>query len=254
MCQLIKNHPLRFTISAIALISVIAIACFLYLYADTFPGGLSIDHSRWAQFGDIFGGLAGGVFAFFALIILLVTLDVQHTELKETRAVLNRQKFESTFFELLKTLNEKMDSISNRTSVAVQAGHESEKTGKTLMFILSEQIRNSLLRGNHTTLGQFAGYYEGAVIPKCSSITEFYSVFVFIANHISNQKFSDNDTKAYNDLLTCYISQDGLLLLINHSFSSLADKNIKQIVEQLNLVERISNQGVKKALKIISTS
>jgi uncharacterized membrane protein len=246
-----KSHPIRITIAVIAIIATLSIALAIYKYNVIFSGGLSSQHQSWAEFGDFFGGVTSGIFAFLALLTLLVTLDVQHTELKETRGVLNRQKFEATFFELLKTLNEKMDSISNGASYVVQTGRELEVTGKTLMFNLSENIRDSLVRGNNTTLVHLTGYYEGAIWAKCPSLIEFYSIFVFIANYINNQDFSDDDAKTYNDLLASYINQDGLLLVISHSLSSIADENIKQIATHLDLVERISNQAVKQSLKSV---
>lgn len=89
------------------------LAFTLILYWRHFPGSLSHDHARWAEFGSYIGGTLGASFAFLAFIVLLRTLHVNKKELQETREVLDaqniliqQQSFESTFMQLLKEVGD----------------------------------------------------------------------------------------------------------------------------------------------------
>ena len=86
---------------------------------------LSKDAARWGTFGDFFGGTLNPILSFLALMVLLRTfsmqreeLDLQREELKETKIILKeqsetqkRQRFESTFFELLKVHNQELENL-----------------------------------------------------------------------------------------------------------------------------------------------
>jgi hypothetical protein len=232
----------------IAIIAIGSMWFALEQYNNMFSGGLSSQHQRWAEFGGFFGGVTSSVFAFLALLTLLVTLDVQHIELKETRNLLKRQKFETTFFELLKKLDEKMETLSNSESSIGLAAPRRIIEGKPFISLLARDIRTRLFRGDYITKADFASGYVDNVWPKCPSLIEFYSIFVFIGNYINEQNFSDEEVKIYNDLLATYITQNGLLLVVSHSFSVIADASLRKIATQFSLVERISDEALKGSI------
>ncbi|MFT7235602.1 MAG: hypothetical protein ACI9QV_001185 [Methylophagaceae bacterium] len=82
------------------------------VYTEKFGYKLSSNRLIWAQFGDTFGGLLGGIFTLLTLFVLIATLDIQKRELAATRSIISQQKFESTFFELLKSFNDQIHTLS----------------------------------------------------------------------------------------------------------------------------------------------
>ncbi|ENP8357852.1 hypothetical protein ACEI14_004483 [Vibrio alginolyticus] len=52
------------------------------LYTWHFPGGLSTDHTRWAEFGSYFGGVLGPVLVFFSFLFLARQIELQRSEMK----------------------------------------------------------------------------------------------------------------------------------------------------------------------------
>ncbi|MEX2474271.1 hypothetical protein [Marinobacter sp.] len=47
-------------------------------------------HEKWAQFGDFLGGVLNPLYAFLAFLALLYTINLQRTELKQTRVEFRR--------------------------------------------------------------------------------------------------------------------------------------------------------------------
>jgi hypothetical protein len=109
---------------------IISISCLLvtllliYSYVTIFSGGLSQDHNRWGVFGDYIGGTLGAIFSFATLIAILYTISLQKEDLELTREEIKKssealeaqsktlkiQRFENTFFELLRFHH---DNVSN---------------------------------------------------------------------------------------------------------------------------------------------
>lgn len=52
------------------------------LYTWHFPGGLSTDHTRWAEFGSYFGGVLGPILVFFSFLFLARQIELQRSEMK----------------------------------------------------------------------------------------------------------------------------------------------------------------------------
>ncbi|EGQ8454128.1 putative phage abortive infection protein [Vibrio parahaemolyticus] len=79
---------------------------------------------NWGQYGDFMGGVLNPILSFVAIMGVLVTIVIQHNELKETRKEfkrsadaldkqsksLNTQNFESAFFNLLELHSEIVNS------------------------------------------------------------------------------------------------------------------------------------------------
>ena len=52
------------------------------VYTWHFPGGLSADHTRWAEFGSYFGGVLGPILVFFSFLFLARQIELQRSEIK----------------------------------------------------------------------------------------------------------------------------------------------------------------------------
>jgi hypothetical protein len=79
------------------------------------------DPGAWGSFGDFVGGLLNPIVAFLALFWLTRSIQIQRTELRETRLALDEQsvtlktqRFEDTFFALLDQHNKVLETLSDR--------------------------------------------------------------------------------------------------------------------------------------------
>lgn len=84
---------------------------FIYLSESKF-----VVDNNIGQIGDFIGGLTNPVLSFLALLVLLRTTSIQTAEAKKTTAfmekqqeILEREKFENTFFQLLERLESYCD-------------------------------------------------------------------------------------------------------------------------------------------------
>lgn len=103
----------------IAVIAVVLGTTILSAYVLFFHDRMiSEDPADWAPFGNYIGGTLGTLFAFLALTVLLLSLEVQRRELKATRGELRksywqakRHNFENTFFKLLELHKLRVDAL-----------------------------------------------------------------------------------------------------------------------------------------------
>ncbi|OXR49602.1 hypothetical protein PuT2_07385 [Pusillimonas sp. T2] len=87
---------------------------------------LSKDPAYWAQFGDYLGGTIGPIVGLATIVLLVITLNLQRTELREQREhlaqsakelaeqnqILMKQSFEQSFFTWLGQYQKTLDQIS----------------------------------------------------------------------------------------------------------------------------------------------
>ncbi|TKR55333.1 hypothetical protein D7I39_10950 [Allopusillimonas ginsengisoli] len=86
---------------------------------------LSDNPEQWAQFGDYFAGIAGPIIGFASIMLLVATLSLQRTELREQRMlqeqsakeaaeqnrILLRQSFEQSFFVWLRDYKQQISGL-----------------------------------------------------------------------------------------------------------------------------------------------
>jgi hypothetical protein len=96
-------------------------------YVWNFRGGLSSAQDVWGQFGDYVGGVLNPLLSLFTIFGLLLTIFIQRKQVLDSKeqydksiiraeqaeSEIRRQRFESTFFELLHT----HDAIVNGTRI-----------------------------------------------------------------------------------------------------------------------------------------
>jgi uncharacterized membrane protein len=99
---------------------------FLIFISKAFRGSNAVNAENAAQLGDFIGGFIGTVFALVSVVLLVITLNNQ-------RESLNKEKFESKFFELLKY---QRDNVAELTIGGEQ--------GKKIFVLLIREFREIL--------------------------------------------------------------------------------------------------------------
>lgn len=81
-----KTHDISSYIMAVIIAIVAILSAFLLCYAFFFRGGITAEHTRWADFGDYIAGIAGilNVIAFMGLTIVIHQSEKSQLE-KSTR-------------------------------------------------------------------------------------------------------------------------------------------------------------------------
>lgn len=103
------------SIVIVVVFSVVVVA----RYINNFGMELSTSNADWGTFGDYIGGTLNPVIAGFAFYWIIQSYRLQKDELSDTRqllqhqnSVLNKQNFESMFFQLMSLLNELIKDLS----------------------------------------------------------------------------------------------------------------------------------------------
>ncbi|MHA2367166.1 MAG: putative phage abortive infection protein [Candidatus Hodarchaeales archaeon] len=120
----LSNHLLKILVILI-FVGITFYIGALSFYFYNFNGGLVHEQDKWGQFGDYIGGTLNPLFAFLALIALLLTVVLQSRELKlstkelaesskalkEQSQALNLQNYESTFFQMIRLHHEIVNTM-----------------------------------------------------------------------------------------------------------------------------------------------
>jgi hypothetical protein len=124
MAQEKNNKPTRSqrykeigSLIAVVGTSVACLAAFAFWFVLR-RNGASTYPPDWGVFGDYFGGIAGTLVSLVALYALVMNIRLQSEELEDTRAqldqqrrVMNRQAFDSMFFQLLGQFREVASNV-----------------------------------------------------------------------------------------------------------------------------------------------
>jgi Putative phage abortive infection protein len=125
-----KNEGFDRQVSFIEIVWFVLAAAFVFLilaYWYSFSKyGWSTNPDAWGQFGDFLGGVLNPLVSLAALFALVISVRMQRTELKDTRAELiearkvaseqaktaDQQRREQRFFDLLNLYQRTVDSLS----------------------------------------------------------------------------------------------------------------------------------------------
>jgi len=156
-----KKHWLLLLLLFVLLIAAVFAWQLYEKYTAAFGSFIPLKATRadWGVLGDFFGGTLNPIFSFLGLIMLLVTLFQNQTELELSRnelkessqalkaqaSTLDKQRFEDTFFALLNQLNKLLEKLLVE---GVRHNFEGVPTDKisVVMALHRELIGNELHR------------------------------------------------------------------------------------------------------------
>ncbi|MEX2964512.1 putative phage abortive infection protein [Microbulbifer sp. TYP-18] len=219
-------------------------------YIGMFGKGLSSDHSRWAEFGDFIGGSLNPVFAFFGLFALLLTILLQSKELGLTRKememtraeltsqneTLVQQKFENTFFQMLKLHNYIVDSISLQTGRATNPiRHVGRACFVEMLNNLKIECRN--LGPNAQSMEAINDKYSELFNKYRHSLAHYFRNLYYIYKFIDNGKISIGDKNFYGSLIKSQLSIYEVMLVFYNCFSDKGRGKFLPLAQNYSLFE-----------------
>jgi hypothetical protein len=206
--QRIKEH-LRHDSIQFLFVFLAVLVLFILLYFLFVRPLWMFDSEITGQFGDSFGVITS-FFTALAFAGLVFTILLQQKELRETRQefkkqarILNYQRFDSTFFHLLRLQNEIINSFADgrKTLGRLQqtVGYEMNKS-----HVIGTLSRNPGLLINTWT----------EIVCREAYITQFFENLNEIIKLIFNSKKLDTSRKKYLSILIAQLSIDEKKLLI----------------------------------------
>lgn len=234
---------IRYELLGMILIMVVAIGLSLGLYKLYFPGSFVRSHTAWAEFGSYIGGTLGAFFAFLAVVILLKTLHINKKELEETRAVLQKQNFDSTFLQLLSQVENTVDKV-------VTSCQKSTISGMANTLLLKAIIqRQSDIVDIRKFQDTFNTNQELKIIEPLLKLLEL--VLVFLLEDTSKQDIKDLHVSLFSNKLNNEIIIISVFYIVAFKPESSALKSIENSnyimhlddITDIDLLYYITNQS-----------
>lgn len=244
----------------ILFISVISLWYFSWQYIDTSilskEPGVSDTEAR-GLFGDKFGAI-NALFSALAFAGIIFTIFLQKRELKlqreemeETRGefikqneTLIHQKFENTFFQLLKLLNTNIDSIDLRnieTGIVKNTGRDCFKAiyrywTKFIKKEIDELSGNKKEINNISTDKALIMYSKIYNIYK-SDLSHYFRTLYHIIKFVDQSDIVNK--KQYASILRAQLSSYEQILLFYNCLHSNGREKFKPLIEKYSLLKNI---------------
>lgn len=238
-------------IFVIAIVGAItAVGLYTYHFWQT---PISSDPTMWGALGDYLGGILNPFFGFFALLALLLTLKIQseelhlsreemtltRRELEGSKEALNKQNFETTFFNMLKSqrdITNNMRVSPPRQSIEfflaevkepVYEGHKGIRHICRAAFknMKGQCTTNALQKSSNHTLKEYVG-----------ELSHYFKSTKTLINFVD--KTSDIDHEFYISLIEAQLTTSELVLIFLKGIQPLQSE-FKAQIEKYGLLRNL---------------
>jgi Putative phage abortive infection protein len=206
-------------------------------------------------FGDMFGGLNAlfSGFAFVGLIYAILLqrqdLSLQRQELRATRKELAGQReeqekqnkflelqtFENTFFQMLRTLNDIVNSIDlrNPNGTITEQGRDCFLVFEGRLFRLIQQRAPSDLKCVGDVYSEYYRKYR-------QEVGHYYRVLYNLVKFVDQSQIADK--RFYTNIVRAQLSDAEVYLLFYNCLSKLGAEKFKPLVEKYALLKMIQSE------------
>jgi len=249
--------------SKLTVLFIIALAAAFFvfaIYVVKFDGELSSDQSTWGTFGDYVGGVLNPVFGLLGLFALLFTIAIQSKELKLSREELSNsasalkeqnltlelQKFETTFFQLLRFHNDIVNTIDLQKHAKVGNNIDATimtTTGRDCFLVFEKRIRERFKEVENRQSDQ----------PIKEKTNEAYKIFWERNQHNLGHYFRNleiiikfiksnniSEKALYVDIVKAQLSDQELLILFYYCLYGNGKDSFKLLAEEFSLFENLA--------------
>lgn len=220
-----------------------------------------------AQWGDSFG-VFNALVSVAGFSILLVTLAQQQQATKDQAEDLHRQRFESSFFELLKLMrelregiyfsysreyvNEKTDGLDIEAMISRQKGlqkrHESVDAFSTAIKEMHFWLTQEGVATN-TSRDQLVSIYMRRIHSRIETVLGPYFRIVYtILKRISEDKILNHEEKVrYGNLLRSQLTTPEITLLAVNGISPIA-KDLHELLSEFRMLKYLASDAWRRRL------
>lgn len=235
--------------SIICIVSPIIVYC-ITLHALDFTDS----PTDFGTFGDYIGGTVGTIVGVISIFLLYKTYTSQVKYTRKQDALIKRQQFETTFFNLL----EQQQIIKNHLKGEI--GNE-EYEGVFLLHKLRNDLSNAISNlnyiqdevkeGNEVMLKNKVNLlYADFFIPNVSNLGHYFRHQYHILKYI-NESRMPND-KDYADLFQAQLSNDELYLIAINGISDYGRNRMLPLMDKYSILENFNANNDMLIVKLLS--
>jgi hypothetical protein len=224
----------------------IAIALLLIsLYLWKFSGGLAKTQDVWGQFGDYVGGILNPLFSLTALFALLHTIELQREELHKSTEqlkasaealamqndVLVRQRFETTFFQMLGLFNDVVRGMER----------SSDTKGRSCTRALSKILQSRIPDATKENI--YIQYRDNFYNDFSYLLGHYFLNLYHIIKFVDKSDLEDKDKKFYTVIIRAQLSEYELALLFYTCFClDETQEKFLPLVKKYNMLKHLNNK------------
>ena len=201
---------------------------------------ISSKSSDWASFGSYYGGVAGVLINFLALMAVIFNLVRQDNQIRSISVQQKITHVETTVGGLLDALGNIIDGMEYKFSGDI-------RQGRIVFRFLYRRLKQQFIKAKD----------EGVDIDSAETIEDVYIEFYrswgnYIGNYFRTMynvvKYIDNsDLPILNkremiSWLTCRLSRYELIMLFYNCASSLGSSKFKPYIEKYHLLEHLESE------------
>lgn len=264
-------------IAAVGLLLALAVLSFYFFW---FQGEISDKQDVWGSFGDFIGGTLNPLFSFLALIALLFTiiLQTQQLEMSSAELALSRQelaltrnevsrsadaltsqdknlalqRFENTFFNLLKHLDTCRKEVSHGSKERLVLGRHAmeKKYDHFVNFYLMQgsgrisQLPDYSFKPSCHEIGgikqEYKKFYESQ---NGDDLGQYFRVLYHVIKLVDETAQIENKV-FYANLLRAQLSRFELCLIFYNSVSQFGEEKMAPLVKKYNILKHIEKSKV----------
>lgn len=191
------------------------------------------NYTLLGTFGDFTGGILGAVFSLISCILLVKTLKAQRNDAKKNSELMEMQRFNNLFFELLHLYQSEVSELSSKFVTSEKDGTKEVTKGTYKDFFYVEKLRlhkefqeaNTIFEDREEIRRAYTKFYI-----EHSSVAHCYRSLYRIYDLIDKSPISDKDKKEYIKILRAQLTESELLFLRYNAYSCYG----QQFVTYLN--------------------
>lgn len=262
-----KDYLTGWVKTAIALnLIFIAITAAIFISKGYFNPTSEIAYNQLESFGSFVGGICSSITSLVAIYLVLKTYNSQKEELEETRKIareqsetLKIQQFESTYFNMLKMLQEIVNSLYwDGNSEGIHEKREyinyfnteiPRKSGTLTMLIeahenISLEERARQVKDNISKA--FTDIYNYHSLYLSHYLRYIYSIILYVENSLKEV----DKIEYYLSFLQSQLSNDELefLMLYSISYSNSKDKDKLELIKKINNYSFLASIGERSII------
>ena len=251
MLDRIRKWP--YTIFATWCFAVVAIQASLFaLVVLWFPGDTETIWAKRGQFGDVFG-VVNALFSGLAFAGIIYTILLQREELREQRtelaltraefeeqnSTLAAQRFETTFFQLLRTHSELVGAMRRTEGMQEWVGRE--RFGR-FVTLLSEFFNATDAPGGRADATRARWAYARLFNARQDELGHYFENMYYIIKFVDTSDITDK--QQYVDFLRAQLSQHELTVLLYHLDSPQGAK-MRELAEKYALLKNLALETLR---------
>lgn len=258
------------TIKFVILIVAIILAWIVWASAASSIAKWAVydtDTTKSGTWGDSFGGF-NALFGALGFAAVFATLIVQQRSLRDQQIDQHVQRFEATFFELLRLMRELRGQLSYTTSPDLVSELSNRAGSKTKSPVRLKRsgvdaitsahtetkywIRKLIIQNKTITKEEIAHIYMKFVHSRYESrFSAYFRIVYTILNNIKRDKFLSEEQKAYyGNILRSQLTSHEISLLAINSTAKVA-KDLGDLISYFRMLKYLPDGTTRKALQKI---